>query len=156
MTPIRCASPLANHRIRVVLGCLLATLALSGASHAFAAGESSTPVATLTGESSPKLYLSLGLGDTAIGPVAIANLSFETAHFLFQTRASRTTSFNLQGPPDAAMTDYSALVGAVVRGGPLRFHAAMGIGMGSTTRRGPQVSPDEDGGIFSFAPTNYE
>jgi hypothetical protein len=156
MTTISCASPLASHRFRVVLGSLLAALALSGARYAFAGGESSTPIATFTGESSPNFHLSLGVGDTSIGPVAIASLSFDMAHFLFRARASRTTSFNLEGPPAVAITDLSALVGAVVRGGPVRFHAAMGVGVGYTTRRGPRIPPGEGSSPFSLAPAKYE
>ena len=69
-------------------------------------------------------------GDSSIGPMAIANVSVDWSHLLFRVRASRTTSSNPIGPPEAAITDYSALVGGVVRTGPLHVHAAMGIGAG--------------------------
>ena len=101
----------------------------------------------------------LGLPPTSISRsalaagTAIASLSVDWAHVLFRVCASRTTSFALDGPPEAGITDYSTLIGGVVRGGAVRMHVAVGIGLGATTRRGPQVP--EDGGAIIATP-KYE
>jgi hypothetical protein len=156
MRPIGCSTIFANRRIRMAFGHFLAVLAMASASRAVAGGESPTPAASNAARSSPNLFLSLGVGDTSIGPTAIASLSVDWAHVLFRVRASRTTSFALDGPPEAAITDYSALIGGVVRGGSVRMHAAVGIGLGATTRRGPQVPAAEGGSPFSLSTPKYE
>jgi hypothetical protein len=155
MRPIGCLPLFANRRIRVALGHFLAVLATASASRAVAGGESPTPAASNAARSTPNLYLSLGLGETSIGPTAMASLSVDWAHVLFRVRANRTTSFALDGPPETAITDYSALIGGVVRSGPIRAHAAVGVGLGATTRRGPQV-PDDGGSPLSLSTPEYE
>jgi hypothetical protein len=155
MRSIGCWPPFANRKIRLAVGHLLAFLAMASASGAVAGDESSTPAATKADPSSPNCYLSLGVGNTSIGPTAIASFRADWAHVLFGVRASRTTSFSLDGPPEAAVTDYSALVGGVVRGGSVRVHAAVGVGLGATTRRGPQL-PDDGGAVFSWSTPRYE
>ena len=154
MRSIGCWPPFANRKIRLAVGHLLAFLAMASASGAVAGDESSTPAATQADPSSPNCYLSLGVGDTSIGPTAIASFWADWAHMLFGVSASRTTSFSLDGPPEAAVTDYSALVGGVVRKGSVRVHAAVGVGLGATTRRGPQL-PDDVGAVFSWSTPRY-
>ncbi len=156
MRPIGCSPLFANRRIRVAFGHFLALLAMASASSAVAGDESPTPAASNAARSSPNLYLSLGVGDTSIGPTAIASLSVDWAHVLFRVRASRTTSFALDGPPEAAITDCSALIGSVVRGGSFRVHAAAGVGLGATTRRGPQIPAAEGSSPFSLSTPKYE
>ena len=151
-----CSPLFANRGIRVALGHFLAVLAMASASRAVAGDESLTPAVSNAARSSPNLYLSLGVGDTSIGPTALASLSVDWAHVLFRVRASRTTAFALDGPPEAAITDYSTLIGGVVRGGPFRMHAAVGIGLGATTRRGPQLPAAEGSSPFSWSTPEYE
>ena len=151
-----CSPLFADRGIRVALGQFLAVFAMASASRAVAGDESLTPAAANAVRSSPNLYLSLGLGDTSIGPTALASLSVDWAHVLFRVCASRTTSFALDGPPEAAITDYSALIGGVVRGGPFRVHAAAGVGLGATTRRGPQIPAAEGSSPFSWSTPEYE
>jgi hypothetical protein len=155
MSSIGCWPPIANRKIRLALGHLFAFLATTSPRCALAGDEFSTPATTKADPSSPNCYLSLGVGDTSIGPTAIAGVSVDWAHVLFQVSASRTTSFALVGPPEAAITDYSALIGGVVRGGPVRMHVAMGIGLGATTRRGPQVHENGEAGLGLSTP-KYE
>ena len=155
MRSIGCWPVFANRKIRLTVGHFFAFLATACASGAVAGDEFSTPAATKAAPSSPNCYLSLGLGDTSIGPTATASLSADWAHVLFVVRAGRTTSFSLDGPPEAAVTDYSALIGGVVRAGAVRVHAAAGVGLGATTRRGPQL-PEEGGAILSLSTPRYE
>ena len=135
MRSIGCWPPFANRKIRLALGHFLAFLATATTSGAVAGDEFSTPATTKADPSSPNCYLSLGVGDTSIGPTAIASLSADWAHVLLGVRASRATSFSLIGPPEAAVTDYSALIGGVVRGGSVRVHAAVGVGLGAHSPR---------------------
>jgi len=154
MRSIGCWLPFANRKIRLALGHFFVFLATASASSAVAGDEFSTPATTKADPSSPNCYLSLGVGDTSIGPTAIASFSADWAHVLFGVPASRTTSFSLIGPPEVAVTNYSGLIGGVVRGGPVRVHAAVGVGLGATTRRGPQL-PEVDGGAIIANP-RYE
>jgi hypothetical protein len=155
MRPIGCSTLFANRKFRVASGYFLAVLAMASASGAVAGDESLTPAFSNAIPASPNLYLSLGVGETSIGPAAITGLSVDWAHVLFRACASRTTSFALDGPPEAGITDYSALIGGVVRGGAVRVHVAVGIGLGATTRRGPQV-PEDGGAIIGLSTPKYE
>ena len=150
MRSLGCSRRFANRRTPVVLGHLLILVAMAGASRAVA-GDESSPLAATSALPSPDFYLSLGLGDTSIGPVAIANLSADWKNVLIRVSASRTTSFALDGPPAVAITDYSGLVGGVVRAGLVRTYAAVGIGRGATTRRGPRLPPAEGSSPFGLA-----
>ena len=145
----------ASRKLRLALCHFFAILLTASTSGAVASDEFSTPAATESAPDSPSCYLSLGVGDTSIGPTAIASLSADWAHVLFGLRASRTTSFSIDGPPEAAVTDYSGLIGGVVRAGAVRVHAAVGVGLGATTRRGPQL-PEDGGALFGWSAPRYE
>jgi hypothetical protein len=155
MGPLRCLPRLANRRIAKLLGHFLILIALASASEA-AAGDESPALAGTSTRPFPNFYLSLGVGDTSIGPMAIANLSADWENVLLRVSASRTASFALYGPPAVAITDYSGLVGGVVRAGLVRAFAAVGIGRGATTRRGPQLPLAEGSSPFSLSTPQYE
>jgi hypothetical protein len=155
MRSIGCWPPFAKRKIRLALGHVCAFLATASASGAVAGDEISTPATTQAAPASPSCYLSLGVGDTSIGPTASASFSADWSHVLFGVRASRTTSFSLIGPPAAAVTDYSALIGGVVRRGPVRVHAAVGVGLAATTRRGPQLPEEGDGAFVLWSTPRY-
>jgi hypothetical protein len=141
----------------LVLAGLLAIPVWSVSSRALADGESSTPAAAGPGESSTHVYLSAGVGGSAIGPMALANLSVERGHFLFQARAGRTEDLQLFAPPRAAITDYSGLLGAVVRRGSGRVYVAAGLGLGCTSRRGKRI-PTGDAFVWfdSYEPSRND
>ena len=126
----------------IFIGLLAAATVLHGGL-AFAADESSTLVATRTGGSSTAGYLTLALGTADLGPMVMANLSFDVGSLLLSARISAASEFALFMPMEE-LTEYSLLVGKVWRSGLTRVYAGTGIGVADITRRGTPKSTSSD------------
>jgi hypothetical protein len=116
---------------------------MSHGSLASASVESSTPVAIRTGGSSTACYFTLALGGADLGPMAMANLSFEVGSLLLSARISAASEFALFMPAEG-LAEYSFLMGKVWRNGVTRLYAATGIGVADITRRGAPRSTSSD------------
>jgi hypothetical protein len=105
--------------------------------------ESSALVATKTGGPSTAGYFTLALGGADLGPMAMANLSFEVRSVLLSARISAASEFALFMPAEG-LTEYSFLMGKVWRSGVTRLYAATGIGVADITSRGAPKSTSSD------------
>lgn len=139
------------------LAFLLAGLSLLNGAPAFAGGETSTPIGTEPDESSTKTYLTLGMGGSSVGIMAMASLSLESGSLLLSARASATFTLELAvpdtdsetRPPKTTVTDYSILVGKTWRRHATLLYAEAGPGLARIARRGDRVFP---GPGETFAP----
>lgn len=104
---------------------------------AFASTESSTGGFSTAG------YFTLALGTADLGPMAMANLSFEVGAWLLSAQTSAAREFALFMPAEG-LAEYSLLVGKVWRNGLTRAYAATGIGVADITRRGSPKSTSSD------------
>ena len=150
MNPAKAPRLSPPRRILAAFACLFAGLILLNSVPASAAGETSTPTGTEPDESSTKVYLTLGVGGSSVGIMALTSLSLEMGSLLLSARASATGTLEL-GVPDTdsaearpskiALTDYSFLVGKTWRRHATRLYAEAGPGLARISRRGDRVFP---------------
>jgi hypothetical protein len=127
----------------IVVAAPIAVL-LAAAAPARAADQSSPPDADETGESSTRVYLTLGPGLSTVGVTGLASLTVEASSYQLSARGSGAVEIALGVSPGEKIEERALLVGKVWRRRPLSVHVALGMAATDTVRRGAYLH-DSDG-----------